>query len=983
MKKKILICLLFCSILRLCAIEKKVFCSQDEIPPGWLWEEPTEGCSVDVSEKDAEDILKRLDDGLMTDRNLVPIAEAGGLFLMSRIIKEPFEGTSGLLKNLGNYYLMVSENGKSDKKIFPFDKSPYFPVYYDKYENLDWEKVYEDAVKYIDGYARVPRNKDITNVFLVIRSHEDLVSYNVGGPGDYNGKLKLALDTMDENPDFYWTCEQGCLVYAYWVAHPEDRKRITEYVRGGRLEIMAPWQLFYGVWEHGESLIESIKFCQEWVRKTFGVNVDTLCRNDAAAQPEQLPQMAAQLGIKNIFFHPFNNVPYNSEFIWKSRDGSSLFAHKMLGSYSGILVPEGYGGGPMSFTADEIASMSSEDFYSLIAKWIEGFEKASVTNNIHIPVGGDFCPPVPELVRLVRAWNKEMLPHNGYRLILATPGMLFAAVKKELKETDKKIRTIKDRELGHPWWPGAPMQAPFMKEKMREAESKLIEAEKIAAFSSFLGMDYPDEALGRAWMLLGRMYYHDGLEGTIVHANRAGRVIGISDWIRERSAGHISGKIDTSDISGTPLIVFNSLSWERDDVVRFEAEIPHGFESLEIIDMDTKKEVPYQITAGSSGGKIEAVFIAEDVPSMGYKVYSLQPSRDKKSYEPELKAETNKIENKYYSVEIKPEKGGLISIWDKEYGKEVLHNGGLIYEMVEKSGQHGEQGIYPQKVSDVYNPSAAKISLTKKGPLMAEIRMVSEIRSMKVTTVFTIYEKLRRVDFNTSLRPKDRSKTGEMHTYVVTFPSAERGICMNATPYGSVKRRNIGKEYSLSEYCTSREFCDSSSDSYGLALFNHGVQMCRVRKDVLKLAFYRFGKGSWWDKPYPVSADYALYPHFGNWKDGEVYKKGVEYNFPLMAVKTGRHKGELPGKFSFLTVEKGNAMVSRVKRDADAVVLRVFENRNEDDSVKIRFFRTFDRGVPVSLYGESKAETMTIKSPLISMDLKPGEIATFKGWLSE
>ena len=68
------------------------------------------------------------------------------------------------------------------------------------------------------------------------------------------------------------------------------------------------------------------------------------------------------------------------------------------------------------------------------------------------------------------------------------------------------------------------------------------------------------------------------------------------------------------------LLVFNPLSWQRSSLVEFDLD-----KGLELVDLTTHQTVPYEVL--STGPEYHHVrFMAQDVPSVGYKAYALKPS---------------------------------------------------------------------------------------------------------------------------------------------------------------------------------------------------------------------------------------------------------------------------------------------------------------------------------------------------------------------
>src|SRR5262249_13596714 len=62
--------------------------------------------------------------------------------------------------------------------------------------------------------------------------------------------------------------------------------------------------------------------------------------------------------------------------------------------------------------------------------------------------------------------------------------------------------------------------------------------------------------------------------------------------------------------------------------------------------------------------------------------------------------------------------------------------------------------------------------------------------------------------------------------------------------------------------------------------------------------------------------DYALAPHAGDWREAQLYRRGMEFNRPLLHVKPGKHPGHLPQRLSLWSVSAANVVVSAVRASA-------------------------------------------------------------------
>ena len=91
---------------------------------------------------------------------------------------------------------------------------------------------------------------------------------------------------------------------------------------------------------------------------------------------------------------------------------------------------------------------------------------------------------------------------------------------------------------------------------------------------------------------------------------------------------------------------------------------------LELVDLATNQTVPYEVL--STGPDYHHVrFLAQDVPSVGYKAYAMKPAQQAPPTPPATTEGT--VENQYYRVVLDAESGAVKSIFDKELNKELVN----------------------------------------------------------------------------------------------------------------------------------------------------------------------------------------------------------------------------------------------------------------------------------------------------------------------
>jgi len=84
---------------------------------------------------------------------------------------------------------------------------------------------------------------------------------------------------------------------------------------------------------------------------------------------------------------------------------------------------------------------------------------------------------------------------------------------------------------------------------------------------------------------------------------------------------------------------------------------------------------------------------------------------------------------------------------------------------------------------------------------------------------------------------------------------------------------------------------------------------------------------------------YALVPHAGDWREGEVYGEAMEVNAEIAAFQTAAHdQGEWPPEQSLMSVEPAELVFAGIKQAAerDSMVLRLFNPTAEPVRGRLR-----------------------------------------------
>ena len=156
--------------------------------------------------------------------------------------------------------------------------------------------------------------------------------------------------------------------------------------------------------------------------------------------------------------------------------------------------------------------------------------------------------------------------------------------------------------------------------------------------------------------------------------------------------------VDGRRLPVASLVVFNPLSWERSDLVRCRVALrPGQAHGLRVLD-PTGAPVPSQLAAverhgGGSLKAAELLFIARQVPPLGYRAFTLVPTWESGDPPAPARAPAS-YESHFYRVLFAH--GGLNSLYDKALKRELLQPEQLLggEVLLRRPGSDGPGAFY-------------------------------------------------------------------------------------------------------------------------------------------------------------------------------------------------------------------------------------------------------------------------------------------------
>lgn len=788
------------------------------------------------------------------------------------------------------------------------------------------------------------------------------------------------MKNMEEYPELHYAQSQALTYQWMEKHHPDIFERIKQKVLEGK------WEIVGGMWVEpdcnlisGESWVRQLLYGKRYFKEKFGLEVDTGWNPDSFGYNWNMPQIYTKSGIKRFITQKiwWNDTTVFPHFIfwWQGVDDTRIMTYfPPVGYTSRVRLP----GDIVNITRYEATT---------------GYKKTLFLYGLGDHGGG----PNREILDRVRSYND--LP--------IAPEFIHSKSIDFLQQMEPDLTDnipVWTDELYLEYHRGTFTTQAKTKKNNRQSESLLSSAEKWAAAAFLLGGDYPEEKLEQAWKIVLTNQFHDILPGSSItpvyrdasedYAEARKKI----NEVKTASMRKIAEEVDTSSMDGTPLVVFNPLSWKRTGLVTAAIPLPKDQTSfgVEILDSNGKK-IPSTIETGRGETETRVTFFAGDIPAVGYRVYSYLLKEDT-PVRKETKTDDSgfiQIENAFFSVKINKKTGNITSLVDKRLKKEFVEAGKeanvlQVYEDLPERWDAWNIGYTgrmwelneAESVALVEDSDLRKVVKVTKhflGLSKSRYSPTEEFPSSFFTQYIILYTHLDRIDIETG------ADWWEDHMMLkAAFPvSIVSDFASYEIPFASIRRTT--KSETLWEKARfevpALRWADLSDGEYGISLLNDSKYGYDIHGNTIKLSLLRAPA---WPDP---SADrgkhtfvYSLYTHPGNVTGGDTVKRARELNSPLRVLITDRHKGTLPAEgFGFFDVKSDTVILDTVKKaeDDDSIILRLYESGGIESKAEVVFPREPKRIYETDLM-ENGANEFVEKGKSLSLTFKKFEIKTLK-----
>jgi alpha-mannosidase len=700
---------------------------------------------------------------------------------------------------------------------------------------------------------------------------------------------------------------------------PADYARMQQYVAAGRwfpagssmeeCDLNSP---------SAESVFRQVLYGNEFFRRDFHKDSAEFLDPDCFGFPSSLPSILAHAGLKGFSTQKLvwgssapvgagvspENTPEGIPFnvgSWLGPDGRGVIAALNPGAYNSPVRTD-LSSDPAwvkRLELDRKATGLAVDFHYYGTGDIGGAPDEASVKRLEQTVVADSGPI-------------KVIPATTQQMFLDLAGAKLPTYTGELELTNHSAGSLTSQCYHREW--------------NRRNEVAAGAAESAALAAELQGLKYPLQRLSDAWALVLSGQFHDSLAGTATQRSYTftwnDDLIALNQFedVLRCSVTAVAAALDTR-VQGRPVVVYNSLNIDRDDLVETPASGPAR------VFAPGGREVPAQF----SNGKLQ--FVAR-VPSLGFAVYDVRPGSAPRSA---LKVSRTGLENERYRVALNAA-GDVSSVFDKLLNRELLAEPIRLAFQTEKPFDWPAWNMDwedQQKAPRGFVSGPARIRVVENGPARVALQVERETEGSRFVQTVRLTAGGQRVEFANSIDWRTRAAALKA-TFKFTAHNPEATYNWDV---GTIGRGN--NEPRRFEVPTHQWFDLTDRDgAFGATVLTD----CKYGSDkpddqTMRLTLIYtpgLGKGNSQAR-YNTDQEtldfghhdfvYGLAGHADDWRAGNTDWDAYRLNQPLQAFAVTAHPGPLGQSYSILKLSDPRVRVLALKKaeTGDEWIVRVVE----------------------------------------------------------
>ena len=802
--------------------------------------------------------------------------------------------------------------------------------------------------------------------------------------------IRVNFDFLEKYPHYVFNFSGANRYRMIKEYYPEDFAKIKKYVVAGRWfpagssmeenDVNSP---------SAESIIRQILYGKQYFRRELGRTSAEFMLPDCFGFPASLPTILAHVGIKGFSTQKLSaswqpaphvggpdspektppGIPFNVG-IWEGPDGKTVIAALNPGGYGSSITYDLSKTPPPPPPPDpnqpSRAPQRDTDWPARLD--INGKLTGAYTDYKYYGTGDTGGGPTESSVKFMEAivtksktpipplppqggrggqsaqppsWPGDPVPvgDGPVQVVSASAEQMFLSIKPE--QAARMPRYKGDLELiNHS--AGSITSQTYMKRWNRQNEVLADDAERASVLAEWLGgRSYPLQRLNDAWTLVMGGQFHDIIPGTSIpkayEYSWNDEILALNQFagVLTSATETVAGAMNTQ-AKGTPIVVFNPLNIEREDLVEATVPFPGGTpRAVRVVGPDGR-DVPAQINPDNN-----VVFVAR-VPSVGFAVFDVQPADSAAASS--LRISATSLENARYRIAVDAN-GDMASIFDKSLNKELLAAPARLEIKTDNPAQWPAWNMDfadQMRAPRAYVAGPAKTRIVENGPVRVglEITRAAEGSTFVQTIRLSAGDAGNRIDFAMAMD----WNTKESHLKAVFPLTATNDEATYNWDIGTIKRTtNIERQFEVA----SHQWVDltDKSGAFGVTVLTD----CKNASDkpddhTLRLTLVRTPgvRGGYEDQSTQDIGHhqfvYGLAGHAGDFRRGQTDWQGERLNQPLVAFQSPQHDGTLGRSFALLTVNNPRIRVLAFKKaeQGNEIVLRMVEmNGEKQDNVRV------------------------------------------------
>lgn len=801
-----------------------------------------------------------------------------------------------------------------------------------------------------------------------------------------NFELGIALaEKTKDYPDgsrFKWNAEITWAIEGYLKNAPPDKKeKFIEAVKKGWIGLDALYASQLTGLQREEEMINNQRYA-EILHDTFGFDINTAMISDVPGYSWGMVESLAQSGVKYFSSGP-NHMPHlphggyqvghtfeawgDVPFYWTSASGKQKVLFWMTShGYSwfhnwSVDILSKAGGDPIVKFLDELDQQKYP--YDIV--------------QLRYTIGNDNGPPDETMPDFIRRWNET------YEF----PKMRIATNKEMMQDFEKRYGAQLPTYSGDftPYWEDGAASSALETGINRKSADALVQAETLTVM-----LDAQQNALSdfdEAWRNV--VLFSEHTWGANISKSQPDSEFTKSLWAVKQSFA-LNGEnqsqklinnalqtIKTTDKEASSFQVINTLSWSRTDLVTVPSEIQLDGRIIE------DSEGKFVESQRLSDGRV--VFVAQDVPAMSSRVYSVKKGKSRNAVLPNTNT-PSAISNGTINVTLDQQSGDLASITWKggvnlvderdSLGFNAYWYGGLVKAHLRKQ-------------------SGATFKILEQGDLVTRLQVMSTAPGAESLTREIQLVKGLDLIYLTNIVNKKRVTEDENVRFSFPFnvPGSQVRIDI---PWGTVRPEQDQLKGANKNFYSVQRWVDVSNQNRGITLapieaplleigdMNGQKWMTdmKVRPWIKKYEpsnrLFSWVMNNAWFVNYKAYQDgkipfhYVLRPHAG-FDEAATKKFGVEQTQPLLTTTVNKNASRLEPPL----VLKGDTSIIitslKQSRDGKAIMVRFFNPSEKTATTEIIWRKIKPHNVSLSSPGEEIAGSHDA-----TLSLEPHEIKTLR-----